>query len=101
MLQDLRKLRPFRVVSGRYHAHFPDIAISPTVNLDVGELFKAQETNWKVPLASTVSLCMFDCWLFRHFSASTSFPLALLTYPVLTNLKIRLPCDNYTGFETV
>ena len=39
MLQDLRKLRPFRVVSGRYHAHFPDIAISPTANLDVGELF--------------------------------------------------------------
>ena len=39
MLQDLRKLRPFRVVSGRYHAHFPDIAISPKTNLDVGELF--------------------------------------------------------------
>ena len=39
MLQDLRKLHPFRVVSGRYHAHFPDIAISPTANLDVGELF--------------------------------------------------------------
>ena len=39
MLQDLRKLRSFRVVSGRYHAHFPDIAISPTANLDVGELF--------------------------------------------------------------
>ena len=38
MLQDLRKLCPFRVVSGRYHAHFPDIAISPTANLDVGEL---------------------------------------------------------------
>ena len=39
MLQDLRKLRPFRVVSGRCHAHFPDIAISTTANLDVGELF--------------------------------------------------------------
>ena len=39
MLQDLRKLRPFRVVSGRYHAHFPDTAISTTANLDVGELF--------------------------------------------------------------
>ena len=39
MLQlDLRKLLPFRDVSGRYHAHFPDIAISPTANLDVGEL---------------------------------------------------------------
>ena len=39
MLQDLRKLHPFRVVFGRYHAHFPDIAISTTANLDVGELF--------------------------------------------------------------
>ena len=39
MLQDLRKLHPFRVVSGRYHAHFPDTAISTTANLDVGELF--------------------------------------------------------------
>ena len=39
MLQDLRKLHPFRVVSGRYHAHFPDTAISPTANLEVGELF--------------------------------------------------------------
>ena len=39
MLQDLRKLRPFRVVSGRYHAHFPDIAISTTTNHDVEELF--------------------------------------------------------------
>ena len=39
MLQDLRKLRHFRVVSGRCHAHFPDIAISTTANLDVGELF--------------------------------------------------------------
>ena len=28
MLQDLRKLRPFRELSGRCHAHFPDIAIS-------------------------------------------------------------------------
>ena len=28
-----------RVVSGRYHAHFPDIAISTTAKLDVGELF--------------------------------------------------------------
>ena len=39
MLQDLRNLRPFRVVSGRYHAHFPDTAISTTANLDVGEQF--------------------------------------------------------------
>ena len=39
MLQDLRKLHPFRVVSGRYHAHFPDTAISTTANLDVGEQF--------------------------------------------------------------
>ena len=39
ILQDLTKLRPFRVVSGRCHAHFPDIAISATANLDVGELF--------------------------------------------------------------
>ena len=39
MLQDLRKLRPFRVVCGRHHAHFPDIAVSTTANLDVGELF--------------------------------------------------------------
>ena len=39
ILQDLRKLRPFRVVSGRCHAHFPDTAISTTANLDVGELF--------------------------------------------------------------
>ena len=39
MLQDLRKLRHFRVVSGRCHADFPDIAISTTANLDVGELF--------------------------------------------------------------
>ena len=39
MLQDLRKLRPFRVVSGRCHTHFPDIAISTTAILDVGELF--------------------------------------------------------------
>ena len=62
---------------------------------------KAQEPNWKVPLASTVSLCMFDSWLSRHFSPSTSFPLALFTYQVLVNLKIRLPCENYTGFETV
>ena len=35
MLQDLRKLRPFRVMSGRCHAHFPDIAISTTANLGV------------------------------------------------------------------
>ena len=28
MLQDLRKPRPFRGLSGRCHAHFPDIAIS-------------------------------------------------------------------------
>ena len=39
MLQDLRKPCPFRVVSGSCHAHFPDIAISTTANLDVGELF--------------------------------------------------------------
>ena len=40
MLQDLRKLHPFRLVSGRYHAHFPDIAISTSANLYiVGELF--------------------------------------------------------------
>ena len=38
MLQDLKKLRPFRVVSGRYHTHFPDTAISTTANFDVGEL---------------------------------------------------------------
>ena len=103
MLQDLRKLRPFRVVSGRCHAHFPDIAISTKANLDVGEQFTWLETRtkWKVPLASTVPLCMFDSWLSRHFSPSTSFPLALFTYQVLVNLKIRLPCENYTGFETV
>ena len=65
---------------------------------------KAQEPNWKVPLASTVSWCMFDSWLSRQsFLPSTSFPLALLTYQVLNklNLKRRLPCENYTGFETV
>ena len=39
MLQDLRKFCSFKVVSGRCHAHFPDIAISTTANLDVGELF--------------------------------------------------------------
>ena len=39
MLQDLRKLHPFRVLSCRYYAHFPDTAISTTANLDVGELF--------------------------------------------------------------
>ena len=32
-------LQDLRVVSGRCHAHFPDIAISTTANLDVGELF--------------------------------------------------------------
>ena len=32
-------LQDLRVVSGRCHAHFPDIAISATANLDVGELF--------------------------------------------------------------
>ena len=37
-VEDLRKFRPFRVVSGRCHAHFPNIAISTTANLDVGEL---------------------------------------------------------------
>ena len=100
MLQDLKKLRPFRVVSGRCHTHFPDIAISTTAILEraVHLAGKAQEPNWKVPVASTVSLCMFDSWLSRHFSSSTSFPLALLTYQVLLNLKIRLPCENYTGF---
>ena len=85
MLQDLRKLRPFRVVSGRCHAHFPDNAVSTTANLDVGELFT---------LASTVSLCTFDSWLSRHFSPSNSFPLVLFTYQVFVNLKIRLPCEN-------
>ena len=39
MLQDLKKLCSFKVVSGRCHAHFPDIAISTTANLVVGELF--------------------------------------------------------------
>ena len=35
------------------------------------------------------------------FHPALSFPLALFTYQVLINLKIRLSCENYPGFETV
>ena len=37
MLQDLRKLHPFRGLSGRCHAHFPDIAISTPAEGGGGE----------------------------------------------------------------
>jgi len=39
MLADLRKLRPFTVVSGRSHQHFSDIEISSTSSLDMGDFY--------------------------------------------------------------
>ena len=45
MLQDLRKLRPFRVVPGRCHAHFPDIAISTTIKPTL--MWESCSLGWK------------------------------------------------------
>ena len=39
MLQDLRKLKPFKRVSGRHHAHFPEITASPTHSVNMSDLF--------------------------------------------------------------
>ncbi len=39
MLQDLRKLKPFKRVPGRHHAHFPEITASPTHSVNMSDLF--------------------------------------------------------------
>jgi hypothetical protein len=39
MLQDLRKLKPFAIISGRHHNHFPDIALSPTSTINMSNFF--------------------------------------------------------------
>ncbi|CAB3985371.1 Hypothetical predicted protein [Paramuricea clavata] len=40
MFQDLRKLKPFAITSGRHRNHFHDIALSPTSNIKISNFFK-------------------------------------------------------------
>ena len=56
--------------------------------------WKGTRTKLDGPFSQYSFHYVWHCWLSRHFSPSTSFPLALFTYQVLINLKIRLPCEN-------
>ena len=40
MLQDIRKLQPFKTKPGKYHQHFPDITVSPTSTVNMKNLFE-------------------------------------------------------------
>ena len=48
MFNDLRKLRPFRIIPNRFHEHFQDISLSPLVGQDRESFscgFKTQEPD--------------------------------------------------------
>ena len=47
MLQDIRKLQPFKTKPGRYHQHFPDIRVSPTSTVNMKNLFEWLEKHKK------------------------------------------------------
>ena len=47
MLQDIRKLQPFKAKPGRYHEHFPDMAVSPTSAVNMKKLFEWIEKHKK------------------------------------------------------
>ena len=107
IVQELRKLHPLRVVSGRCHAYF-HFSISTTANLDMrGELFTWLERHKNQIGRSRLSPVQFHdvcltvgCPDISHLALVFLLHCSLIKLNKL-NLKIRLPNENYTGFETV